>query len=211
MSLPKKTASANDCPVCGMGSLVERHQHRPVEYQGVTVDVLLCFQECSTCGSELADQEYSLWNRRAVNRFKKSVDLIPLGSVIREMRKTAGLTQAQAGEVFGGGPVAFSKYENDDLIPEEPMANLLRLAIDDPGIAEHLQTLKSAMRADSRAVRRITRTPLPEAEAEGLEWIFDGVSDDVEFPEAPHSAHRVMQPLAQIEGSKATWSTVVIH
>jgi HTH-type transcriptional regulator / antitoxin MqsA len=37
------------------------------------------------------------------------------------------MTQGQAARLFGGGPVAFSKYENDDVAQSESMDNLLRL------------------------------------------------------------------------------------
>ncbi|QJC54805.1 Antitoxin MqsA [Polaromonas vacuolata] len=37
------------------------------------------------------------------------------------------MTQGQAARLFGGGPVAFTKYENDDVAQAESMDNLLRL------------------------------------------------------------------------------------
>ena len=44
------------------------------------------------------------------------------------MRLHLGLSQEQAARMFGGGPVAFSKYENDDVIQSEPMNNLLKVS-----------------------------------------------------------------------------------
>ena len=43
------------------------------------------------------------------------------------LRKQYKITQAQAAQLFGGGPVAFSKYENDDVAQSEAMDTLLRL------------------------------------------------------------------------------------
>jgi HTH-type transcriptional regulator/antitoxin MqsA len=37
------------------------------------------------------------------------------------------MTQGQAAKLFGGGPVAFTKYENDDVMQSEAMDTLLRL------------------------------------------------------------------------------------
>ena len=37
------------------------------------------------------------------------------------------MTQGQTARLFSGGPVAFSKYENDDVAHSESMDNLLRL------------------------------------------------------------------------------------
>jgi transcriptional regulator with XRE-family HTH domain len=45
------------------------------------------------------------------------------------LRKRYGLNQQQAARLFGGGPVAFSKYENDDVAHSEAMDKLLRLVL----------------------------------------------------------------------------------
>ena len=60
--------------------------------------------------------------------FKKEVDGLLTGQEIKALRKRYNLTQAQAASIFGGGPVAFSKYESDDVMQSEPMDNLLRVA-----------------------------------------------------------------------------------
>jgi HTH-type transcriptional regulator/antitoxin MqsA len=49
------------------------------------------------------------------------------------------MTQVEAGKFFGGGPVAFSKYETDDLIPSDSMVALLKLAMNDPNVAARLR------------------------------------------------------------------------
>jgi HTH-type transcriptional regulator / antitoxin MqsA len=132
------------CEVCGEGTLTTLQRMRTTEYAGQIGNVLLHLSVCDVCGSETADEDQSVLNRRAMNRFKKQVDCVPLGNEIRAMRKAAKLTQAEAGALLGGGPVAFSKYESDDLIPDAAMANLLRLAIADPAIIYQLQRLKAA-------------------------------------------------------------------
>ena len=56
---------------------------------------------------------------------------------IRALRKQLGLTQAEAGELLGGGPRAFSKYENGTVKPAASVINLLRLLERNPSaIAE---------------------------------------------------------------------------
>ena len=59
--------------------------------------------------------------------FRKRVDELLTGAEITALRKQYKLTQGQAARRFGGGPVAFSKYENDDVAHSESMDNLLRL------------------------------------------------------------------------------------
>lgn len=57
---------------------------------------------------------------------------------ILRIRKTLGLTQAQAARVFGGGPNAFGKYESGEVAPSDGMEKLLRLADSVPAAAAWL-------------------------------------------------------------------------
>jgi transcriptional regulator with XRE-family HTH domain len=63
---------------------------------------------------------------------------------IRRIRESLGLTQVEAGELLGGGPRAFAKYENGAIKPAAAVANLLRLLENSP------QALKTL--AGSRSV-----------------------------------------------------------
>lgn len=132
------------CDVCGEGTLRLSQRERKIEYAGSVGNVLLHFSKCDVCCSEITNEEQSVLNRQAVIRFKKIVDGVPLGVQIRAMRKAARLTQAEAGALLGGGPVAFSKYERDDLIPDAGMATLLRLLISDPSLIDQIRAQKSA-------------------------------------------------------------------
>ncbi len=57
---------------------------------------------------------------------------------IRRIRDTLGLSQAEAGELLGGGPRAFSKYENGTIKPAASVCNLLRLVDGNPSAAATL-------------------------------------------------------------------------
>jgi DNA-binding transcriptional regulator YiaG len=46
---------------------------------------------------------------------RKSPELSPAD--IRRIREKLGLSQAEAGELLGGGPRAFTKYENGTIKP----------------------------------------------------------------------------------------------
>ncbi|HEC06256.1 MAG TPA: type II toxin-antitoxin system MqsA family antitoxin, partial [Thiolapillus brandeum] len=70
--------------------------------------------------------------------FKKQVDGLLSGAEVRALREKLGLSQADAAKVFGGGPVAFSKYESDDVAQSEAMDKLLRLAAEIPAAFEVL-------------------------------------------------------------------------
>jgi len=57
---------------------------------------------------------------------------------VRKFREYFGITQADAAKIFGGGPVAFSKYESDDLAQSKARDNLLRVAYEESGVFIYL-------------------------------------------------------------------------
>ena len=126
------------CPICEEGYLDSRIDLDRVEYQGHHADLELHYSFCKTCGSEQANMDQLRFNKRSMVEFRKKVDGLLTGSQVRSVRKNLGLSQAEAARVFGGGPVAFSKYENDDVTQSEAMDKLLRLASEIPAAFEHL-------------------------------------------------------------------------
>ena len=122
------------CPICGEGTLVVHVEEDVMEYHGVTKVIPCQFKVCTACGSEQADAEDMRVNKRTMQAFKKEVDGLLTGQQVRNIRERLGLTQAEAAALFGGGPVAFSKYESDDVIQSEAMDKLLRLADAFPAI-----------------------------------------------------------------------------
>lgn len=58
---------------------------------------------------------------------------------VAAVRKKLGLSQRQAGELIGGGPRAFQKYESGEIEPSEAMLKLLRLLDNDPSRIAELQ------------------------------------------------------------------------
>ena len=57
---------------------------------------------------------------------------------VRAIRKGLGLTQIKAGELLGGGPQAFTKYESGTIKPAAAIVNLLRLLETNPGLLSKL-------------------------------------------------------------------------
>ena len=115
------------CPLCGEGHVTEQIQEAETEYKGHKVMLPLYYKLCDHCLSDFAGAEESRRNRRVLLAFRKQIDGLLTGSEISALRKQYGLTQVQAARLFGGGPVAFSKYENDDVAQSEAMDTLLRL------------------------------------------------------------------------------------
>ncbi len=127
------TTSGERCPICGEGHLSEMTGSNPVEYGGRTTELPLLYSVCDVCGSEQAGAAQTRANKRAMIAFRKQVDGLLTGAEVRALRERLGLNQAQAALVFGGGPVAFSKYENDDVAQSDAMDRLLRVAAEVPG------------------------------------------------------------------------------
>ena len=115
------------CPICGEGHVTALVQMVESEYKGQKAQLPLHFNLCDTCTSDFAGAAESKLNRRALMAWRKQVDGLLTGDEITALRKRYKLTQGQAAKLFGGGPVAFSKYENDDVMQSESMDTLLRL------------------------------------------------------------------------------------
>ena len=62
----------------------------------------------------------------------KPADLGP--DDIRRIREALGLSQVEAGELLGGGPRAFTKYESGTIKPAASVANILRVLEANPSV-----------------------------------------------------------------------------
>ncbi|WP_428539030.1 type II toxin-antitoxin system MqsA family antitoxin [Rhodopila sp.] len=76
---------------------------------------------------------------RALNRLKARTEGLLEPADIRRIRKKLGLTQAKAGEVIGGGPRAFQKYESGDALPSRAISSALVLLDHDPNALKVLE------------------------------------------------------------------------
>lgn len=115
------------CPLCGEGQVTQHREDAEQTYGGQTGPVPMYFRSCSHCGSDFAGAEESLLNKRAMMAFRKRVDGLLPAAHVAALRGKLCITQAQAAKLFGGGPVAFSKYETDDVAQSSAMDTLLRL------------------------------------------------------------------------------------
>ena len=87
---------------------------------------------------------------RMLNLLKAKAENLLCPDEIRRIRKKLHLTQVQAGEIIGGGPRAFQKYETGDLLPSKAISSALVLLDNRP---EALSLLRS----------RQTSLPPPES------------------------------------------------
>jgi HTH-type transcriptional regulator/antitoxin MqsA len=116
------------CPICEEGNLKHIVEQNITEYKGIEAPVALHYSECDACGSEQANAVDVRNNKRAMQAFRKTVDGLLTGAEICATRKYLEINQQQAANIFGGGKVAFSKYENDDVNQSDAMDRLIRVA-----------------------------------------------------------------------------------
>ncbi len=121
---------------------------------------------------------------------------------IRAIRRELGLSQAEAGELFGGGPRAFAKYEAGTVTPSASLIKLLRLWHSNPAMVASLQGGKSQPLPASASTRPfevtgdhiavLTERMLPallrrllHAEAQANDLSCDGihVTDNIAAPD----------------------------
>lgn len=116
------------CPACGHDEMKHRHWDKVVSFHGKTVTVHdVSGFRCPECGEAVFDD--ASYDRVAaagdalVKAARKSNP--PEVWIIREK---LGLTQAEAGKVFGGGVNAFSRYERGVAKPGATMRKLLKVS-----------------------------------------------------------------------------------
>lgn len=150
------------CPLCGEGHVTEQVQQAETEYKGHKAMLPLHYKFCDHCLSDFASVEESRRNKRVLLAFRKQVDGLLTGQEIAALRQQYGLTQTQAARLFGGGPVAFSKYENDDVAQSAAMDTLLRLVrrsatsfwelVEEKGMSAEFMTRKPMVSAHPKPV-----------------------------------------------------------
>ena len=87
---------------------------------------------CSESDESIHNGDDMKVSDRMLNRLKAQVERLLSPEEIRRVRKKLHLTQVQAGELIGGGPRAFQKYETGDLLPSRAISSALVLLDHDP-------------------------------------------------------------------------------
>ena len=116
-----------NCPVCGRGKLERKIQRQVFRYQGKTFRYEQPGLWCDACGEGILENADMDATERRLYDFRASVDGYLPTAEIRRIRKKLGLTQKRAGELFGGGHNAFSRYESGSACPPKSTDTLLRL------------------------------------------------------------------------------------
>ncbi len=121
-------------PVCPKTGAPMQRGVRPMtlEYKGAAAIFDMPGWYCEGSGESIHTGEDMKVSDRALNRLKASAEGLLLPEEIKRIRTKLGLTQEEAGELIGGGPRAFQKYEAGDLVPSRAVGSALALLDRDP-------------------------------------------------------------------------------
>jgi HTH-type transcriptional regulator / antitoxin MqsA len=117
------------CPNCGAAELVLDTRDRPYTYRGETITIAAVTGEyCPICDEVVLDNKASEQYTTQAMALNKRVNAnIVDPAFIVHVRKKLGLDQRQAGEYFGGGVNAFSRYETGKALPPLSLIKLLKV------------------------------------------------------------------------------------
>jgi HTH-type transcriptional regulator/antitoxin MqsA len=130
------------CPICGDAELVRDTRDLPYTYKGETTTIPKVDGEfCPACGESIFDKETSSRVSAAMLEFNRQVNasIVDPEFIVR-VRKKLALDQREAGELFGGGVNAFSRYENGVTKPGLALVRLLKLLDKHPELLPELKS-----------------------------------------------------------------------
>jgi HTH-type transcriptional regulator/antitoxin MqsA len=114
-----------------------------LDYKGLSADVEQPGWYCSCGEIILSEADVAVTDGAYLDLRAKADGLLTAADVARIRRKLK-LSQRRAGELLGGGPRAFQKYETQAVAVSKPMSNLLRLLERHPEVLNELSADGSA-------------------------------------------------------------------
>ena len=121
-------------PVCPTTGAAMRRDARPVTlaYKGETITFGMPGWYCDASDESIHTGHDMKVSDRMLNRLKARAERLLAPEEIRRIRKKLRLSQSEAGQLIGGGPRAFQKYETGDLLPSRAISSALTLLDHDP-------------------------------------------------------------------------------
>lgn len=129
------------CPACGAADLLHGARDMPYTYKGeATAIPAVTGDWCPACGEGVLEMSESIRIGPLMLEFNKQVNasLVDPG-FIAAVRRKLSLGQREAGELFGGGVNAFSRYENGKTKPPLALVQLLKLLDRHPDLLEEVR------------------------------------------------------------------------
>lgn len=153
-----------NCPECD-GTMVHEKRDMPYSYKGdVTLITGVEGDYCIDCDEVVLDLTESRRVSAAMLAFNKHVNagIVP-PEYITAVRRKLQINRREAGEIFGGGPNAFSRYESGKTNPSTPLVMMLKLLDNHPELWDEV---KGDKLDEVTGGMKDTRPPEPPVEAE---------------------------------------------
>ncbi|WP_426435281.1 type II toxin-antitoxin system MqsA family antitoxin [Bradyrhizobium genosp. P] len=98
-----------------------------LKYKSESVTVQMPGWYCSASDESVHTDDDMKVSDAALRNLKIKVENLLPPEEIKRIRNKLGLTQREAGDLIGGGPNAFQKYESGDGLLSKGMSNFLRM------------------------------------------------------------------------------------
>jgi len=132
------------CPVCGATDLVHETRDLVYVYKGRAVTVpAIAGEFCAACDEAVLGEEEARRYEDALRTHIQAVNR-SVAPDVRRIRRKLGLNQRRAGEIFGGGVNAFSRYERGETEPPAALVQLLRLLDRHPELLDEVIAKEAA-------------------------------------------------------------------
>lgn len=133
-------------PLCPATGAAMHRDMRPMTlaYRAETVTFDMPGWYCDASEESIHTSADMKVSDRMLNLLKARVERLLGPEEIKRIRKKLRLTQVQAGELIGGGPRAFQKYETGDLLPSKAISSALALLDDNPDALAVLRRRQTA-------------------------------------------------------------------
>lgn len=116
------------CSACGKGELEKKKKLQVFTYKDKSIELQQPGLWCNRCEEGILTAKDMAATEKAFEEFKAKVDnLLPPKEIRRIRKDILGLTQEEAGRIFGGGKTGFSRYERGETKPLAAISNLLKL------------------------------------------------------------------------------------
>jgi HTH-type transcriptional regulator/antitoxin MqsA len=129
------------CPSCGAAKLVRDTRDVPYTYKGETTTIPAVRGDfCPACGESALSAAESSRVSAAMLEFNRQVNAAMVDpAFIARVRKKLALDQRHAAAIFGGGPNAFSRYENGKTRPPLALVKLLMVLDRHPNLLNEVR------------------------------------------------------------------------
>ncbi len=129
------------CPLCAAAEMIHVVRDLPHTYKGKTTLIPSVEGDfCPACQEMIISTQDAARVSTAMLIFNKEVNgAMITPSFITRVRNKLALSQRQAGEIFGGGVNAFSRYETGKSLPHPSTVKLLRVLDKHPDLLDEIR------------------------------------------------------------------------